>query len=169
MNVFYTNDCPKIAASEHCIVHRNKMIVEYAQLLSTAHHVLGVNALDVYKLTHKNHPSAVWVRQSSAHYNWLVDCALELCRLYYKDTGKVHKSYKVLVNLIALPLRMKNNGFKRPPVAAPESFKFAAIFHGVCFAYQAYLNYKYHQWMLKDKPIYVKWAWSAPKWYKTIK
>ena len=36
MNVFYTNDCPIQSANEHCRVHRNKMILEYTQLLSSA-------------------------------------------------------------------------------------------------------------------------------------
>jgi hypothetical protein len=40
MNIFATNECPVIAAQEHCSVHF-KMCVELAQLLSTAHHELG--------------------------------------------------------------------------------------------------------------------------------
>ena len=47
MNVFYTNDCPNLAALDHCRIHRNKMIVEYAQLLSTAHHELGIGASEL--------------------------------------------------------------------------------------------------------------------------
>ena len=66
------------------------MIVEYAQLLSTAHRVLDGEEYEgrtannrrirrfkmadsnventLYKASHINHPSAVWVRQSSQHY-----------------------------------------------------------------------------------------------------
>lgn len=40
MNVFYTNDCPIQAANEHNHVHQTKMIVEYAQLLSSAQRLL---------------------------------------------------------------------------------------------------------------------------------
>lgn len=40
MNIFTTNDCPIISAQEMCDKHVVKMIVEYAQLMSTAHRVL---------------------------------------------------------------------------------------------------------------------------------
>lgn len=61
MNVFYTNDNPLLAARDHCLVLRNKMIIEHCQLLSTVHHVLdGDRVIDgIYKKTHQNHPSAV--------------------------------------------------------------------------------------------------------------
>ena len=37
MNIFYLNNNPKIAAIEHNDKHCVKMILEYAQMLSTAH------------------------------------------------------------------------------------------------------------------------------------
>ena len=40
MNIFYLNKDPKICAEQHCDKHVVKMIVEYAQLLSTAHRVI---------------------------------------------------------------------------------------------------------------------------------
>ena len=40
MNIFFLSRDPTIAAMEHCILHRNKMILEYAQLLATSHRVL---------------------------------------------------------------------------------------------------------------------------------
>jgi hypothetical protein len=71
MNIFYTNENPIIAAQDHCLVHQNKMIIEYAQLLSSAHHILdGEYAIDgIYKATHKNHPSAIWVRSGQYSMN----------------------------------------------------------------------------------------------------
>ena len=66
---------------------------EYAQLLSTAHRVLdGVELIGLsdsgrkkkfwtlgdsrdytlYKATHIHHPSAVWARQSTMNYYWLL-------------------------------------------------------------------------------------------------
>ena len=80
MNIFYLSYDPRTAAAEHCDKHVVKMIVEYAQLLSTAHRVLdGIPYYDVsknnrkvkrfkldepresnlYKACHINHPSAV--------------------------------------------------------------------------------------------------------------
>ena len=40
MNIFYLNKSPEICAKEHVDKHVVKMIVEYAQLLSTAHRMI---------------------------------------------------------------------------------------------------------------------------------
>jgi hypothetical protein len=40
MNIFYLSDDPVQCAKWHCDQHVTKMILEYAQLLSTAHRVL---------------------------------------------------------------------------------------------------------------------------------
>ena len=40
MNIFYLDRHPKICAEYHCDKHTVKMIIEYAQLMSTAHRVL---------------------------------------------------------------------------------------------------------------------------------
>jgi len=80
MNIFYLDKDPRICAENHCDKHCVKMILEYAQLLSTAHRVLDGDPNQelpdgrqdvLYKATHVNHPSAVWVRQNEANYKWL--------------------------------------------------------------------------------------------------
>jgi hypothetical protein len=40
MNVFYLHEDPKICATMHADKHVVKMIVEYGQMMSTAHRVL---------------------------------------------------------------------------------------------------------------------------------
>ena len=40
MNIFYLDKDPNVCANYHCDKHVVKMIVEYAQMLSTAHRVL---------------------------------------------------------------------------------------------------------------------------------
>ena len=40
MNIFYLDHDPKICAEMHLDKHSSKMMVEYAQLMSTAHRVL---------------------------------------------------------------------------------------------------------------------------------
>ena len=63
MNIFVVDHDPFVAAKMLCDKHVVKMILETAQLLSTAHHLTGSPlACKLYKMTHKNHPSAVWVR-----------------------------------------------------------------------------------------------------------
>ena len=41
MNIFYLNENPAEAAKLHCLRH-TKMILESAQLLCSAHHVLAI-------------------------------------------------------------------------------------------------------------------------------
>ena len=162
MNIFYTNSDPLKCAQEHCLVHQNKMIVEYAQLLSTAHHVLdGKKALEgIYTKTHENHPSAVWVRASSRHYMWLHDVAMSLCQLYIDRTRKVHKSMSTLVMLSSLPKYIPDHGFTDPPIAAPVEFQI----NDVCEGYQLYLNFKFREWLSRDKPIQVQFWKQQPDW-----
>ena len=67
MNIFYLHKDPKTCAEMHCDKHVVKMVLEYAQLLSTAHRVLDgdewADKAQLYKATHKNHPSAIWARE----------------------------------------------------------------------------------------------------------
>ena len=75
MNIFYLNKDPKIAAIEHNDKHCVKMILEYAQMLSTAHRERdgdeSADALKMYKRAHLNHPSTVWTRENEKQYEWL--------------------------------------------------------------------------------------------------
>lgn len=93
MNIFFLDSDPEICAQYHLDVHVRKMIIESAQLLCSAHHLSGTDPdIIPYKLTHPNHPSAKWVRESTQNYNWLCDLAIALTREYTYRTGKVHKS-----------------------------------------------------------------------------
>ena len=90
MNIFRLDNDPFVAAYNQCNKHVVKMCLETAQLLSTAHRVLdGEDANpDLYKATHKNHPSAVWARENSSNYLWLMQhfdaLLLEYAFRYYK-------------------------------------------------------------------------------------
>ena len=93
MNIFYLDKCPNKAAKYQYNKHVVKMILESAQMLCTAHHVYG-NPDDVpYKQAHLNHPSTVWVRENSLHYDWLYEHFVALSREYYKRYNKTHLSY----------------------------------------------------------------------------
>ena len=118
MNIFYLHDDPVIAAKAMTDKHVVKMILESAQLLSTAHRFthgtlyteksaagrnlkryrLADDFLEsrLYKATHINHPSAVWVRQSKDNYRWLYDHFLALCEEYTARYGKTHATQSLL-------------------------------------------------------------------------
>lgn len=59
MNIFYLDRDIVKCAQYHCDKHVNKMILEGAQLLASAHHTANPEAElipGMYRLTHKNHP-----------------------------------------------------------------------------------------------------------------
>ena len=62
MNIFYLHRCPVKAANIQYNKHVVKMILESAQMLCAAHHVIGNPDDSPYRLAHKNHPSTIWVR-----------------------------------------------------------------------------------------------------------
>ena len=76
MNLFFLDRDIIKCAQAHCDRHVNKMILEGAQLLASAHHITNTDAASIpelYRLTHKNHPCAIWVRQSINNYLYLMD------------------------------------------------------------------------------------------------
>ncbi len=119
MNVFFLDKDPAECAKGHYDTHVVKMILESAQLLSTAHHLCGDGG--PYKVTHQNHPSAVWVRQSVAHYSWLYILMLELGKEYTHRFSKEHKTIREHKDsLFFTPRDIKALGWQDPPLAMPE-------------------------------------------------
>ena len=125
MNIFYIHASPIISAKAMSDKHVVKMILESAQLLSTAHHKLGSPiASNLYKPTHVNHPSTVWVRESVKHYEWLYQHFIALCDEYTNRYHKVHATYTKLNEFLKIsPIALQNNGFTEPPCAMPDVYK----------------------------------------------
>ena len=98
MNLFYLHNDPVVSAEMHCDKHVVKMIIEYAQMLSTAHRILdGKEYISqtlggrrikrwkleeytmedmLYKASHINHPSTQWVRENAIQYQYAYDLSL---------------------------------------------------------------------------------------------
>ena len=115
MNIFAVNEDPRLAALELPDKLVPKMIVESAQMLSTAHRVLDgderADMLHLYKKAYENHPSCVWVREDAMNYWWLWMHALTLCQEYrwrFTDEGGIgmHKTESVIHALQELPLNI---------------------------------------------------------------
>ena len=134
MNIFYLDECPDKAARLQYNKHVVKMILESAQMLCAAHHVMG-NPDDVpYKLAHKNHPSTIWVRQNSIHYDWLYDHMRALGDEYTKRYSKTHLSITKCKHLVYPPKNIPTVMFNQPPQCMPDEYK------DEC-SIQAYWNY----------------------------
>ena len=104
MNIFYLDKDPKIATQMHCDKHVVKMILETAQMLSTAHRVLDgdeyADSKGLYKMTHRNHPCSIWVRSSDNNYKWMWDFYDNLLKEYTFRYDKHHASERMLYGYI---------------------------------------------------------------------
>ena len=134
MNIFYLDECPKKAAKLQYNKHVVKMILESAQMLCTAHHHYGNGDNVPYKKAHYNHPSTIWVRQNSIHYDWLYDHMIALGDEYTKRYGKTHLSITKCKDLVYLPPGIPTVMFNQPPQCMPDEYK------DKC-SIQAYWNY----------------------------
>lgn len=157
MNIFYLDNDTKKCATMHLDKHCVKMILEYAQLLSTAHRVLDgdeyADASNLYKATHKNHPSAVWVRQSLSNYQWLYNLFVDLCYEYKFRYNKDHKTSLLMSHLQYPPKNINKNGdFTEPTPAMPDDCK---IENDSIASYRKYYQlYKSHiaNWKMRNVP-----------------
>jgi len=125
MNIFYLSEDPKKAATMMYNKHVVKMILESAQLLCTAHLISdGPDANVPYKATHKNHPSAIWARESTSNYTWLYKHMLALGEEYTKRYGKIHLTIlKCSGVLNKAPKNVTKAEFTPMPQCMPDQYK----------------------------------------------
>jgi hypothetical protein len=91
MNIFVTDADPAIAAKNLDDKRVIKMIVESAQMLSTAMTKNGIGGAP-YRSTHANHPCTLWAATSQQNFEWLLNHMVYLCCEYTLRYGKIHKS-----------------------------------------------------------------------------
>ena len=176
MNIFYISKDPVQAAQWMCDKHVVKMILESAQLLSTAHRLLdgaettGKTATGrnvkrwllgdqresvVYQATHTSHPSAVWCRQSLENYGWLVYHLYALLNEYTYRYGKKHKVTDMAYYIYAPPFNLKEWDFTTMPSAMADEYK---ISDDPVINYQNYYrNGKkhLHKWTKRNAPDWI--------------
>lgn len=144
MNIFMVDKNPRKAAEALVDKHVVKMILESAQLLSTAHRVLDGKEIngksksgrnqkqwvlpdsrdyEIYQATHVNHPSAIWCRASLENYAWLVDHFFALMDEYTFRYKKIHKCYGQLSFMLSSPpLHLRTSPFTEIPCCMPEEY-----------------------------------------------
>jgi hypothetical protein len=189
MNIFYLSKNWKRAAGMHCDKHVCKMLIEYAQLMSTAHRVIDGTQYysktknghkiqrwlhpdpklerELYKASHINHPSNIWIRENEEHYTWLFLMFSELSKEYTKRYSKktliknfggefkVHKTWEKLGKILGFPPKnIAQKKWEDPPQCMPDSCKTDDVVEA------------YRQYYIKEKSNFAVWKYSGtPKWY----
>lgn len=179
MNIFYLNHDTKTCAEQHVDKHVVKMIVEYAQLLSTAHRMLDGKEIEgrsktgrkvkryimedkrediIYKAVHYHHPSAVWARETKMQYLWLYDLFKKLGQEYTHRYGKVHSTNFKLNEILAnAPNNIKQEGW-REPTPAMSHYPQCIVPNDSIASYKNYY--------VEAKAYFAKWSKrEVPAWF----
>lgn len=131
------------------------MILEGAQLLASAHHTYGSSHPSLYRLTHKNHPCAAWVRSSVHNYNYLLSLmeALNTEAMGRYGHNKTHLSLQKAYEW-GTPYHMPDVPFTEPPKCVHDDFK------GIEDTVDAYRSYYRRDkrdiatWTNREKPVW---------------
>lgn len=181
MNIFYTDPDPQIAAQNMVDKHVVKMILESAQLLSTAHRLLDGSKktqvvvtrggkekkkvvyffpdereTGIYSLTHQNHPSAIWCRESTANYNWLYEHMMALGEEYTFRYGKVHKTIRDNSKFLSSPPKnLRKTEFTLMPSCMDQAY---IISRDPIVNYRNYYKFgksNLHKWTNREPPVWI--------------
>ena len=148
MNIFFLHKDPSRAAKAQCDKHVVKMILETAQMLSTA---ARRNGFDIgYKAAYPSHPMTKWVGDNNYNFSWALEHAQELSKEYFARYGKFHACQKVIDKF--LPLKGSYINFSEPPQCMPDEFKCANYVR----AYRDYYIHKIGEWK------------HPPKWFQSL-
>lgn len=180
MNIFWLDKDPVENAKMHHDKHVVKMILEYAQLLSTAHRIIDGNECTtlsksgrkkkvwqlndsrdsiLYAATHINHPSAVWARDNYFNYKRLYALFVATCDEYTYRYGKVHMTDAKLRDILATPPNFVDDHQTRvltdPTPAMPDECKIAGDVVG-----------SYRKYYIDKKVDMAKWTnREPPEWF----
>ena len=176
MNIFAIESDPAACAKSMVDKHVVKMILETAQLLSTAHRILDGEEYDgtsksgrkakrwrlyddredhLYSATHINHPSAIWARASNNNYNWLYCHFNALLSEYKHRYGKIHKCHNMWMFLERPPMSIPVGPLTQVTTAMPDEYKVpgnsVASYRNYYKAGKAHL----HKWTNREAPAWI--------------
>lgn len=179
MNIFRLDNDPVKSAQMMCDKHVVKMVTEYGQLLSTAHRVLdgtpekrpsksGKRMVDhyivdgeareslLYKVAHKNHPSAIWCRENNKNYRWLYEHFQATAKEYSYRYGREHLTYEKLGGQLWFSPRNINQ--VGPETVMPQCMPDYCKDEDVTEGYRKYYR--------EEKRTFAKWTKrEVPAWF----
>ena len=161
MNIFAFDKCPMRSALWLDDIRKNKMILESAQMLSTAVRALCPDTtLEVYKTAYLNHPCSKWARQSRANFQWLLH---HMSWLYNQKSGD-HKSARLIPEF----QKYADDGdfpdeYLTPFANCARNLERGVDYSDIDDVHQAYRMYMNDRW--KERNITLAWRWGEePDW-----
>lgn len=155
MNIFVLDPNPAVAASYHCDQHLHKMILESAQIVSTAMIAREFGIPGLYKPTHINHPCTKWAAESNHNILWICELAAELDSIRQSVSNCGSHASMDIVNLVQDYLESEF-GFLASNAHSPFIFAGPAIISirpgSTVDHYRQYYRKKHNNWLL-DKGV----------------
>ena len=160
MNIFHVSPDPTICAISLGDSHCSKMVLETAQMLSTAHRLRGDDAWcernGLYRPTHANHPMNLWVRGSLEAYSWTVDLFTALLSEFRYRRSKPHGSGRLLQAFTEhTPQDIKTLTWESIPQCMPPEFRGPD-------PHAAYRRYYAEKW--REGIVRYQWGREMPLW-----
>ena len=181
MNIFVLDTDPVKAAQQQCDKHVVKMIVESAQMLSTAHRILdgdiytgpsksGLRTVNkwkhpdshldskLYQAVHTKHPCTIWTMQSACNYEWHYQHFIALCKEYSYRYIKMHETESKLGHVLKQhPKNISNRGLT--PFALAMKSNPECMFDDPVKSYRAFYKTKLARFSMK-------WTCrETPEWF----
>lgn len=167
MNIFVTDPDPEISALWLDDKRQNKMIIESAQMLSTALRIVTNDdpavCTGLYKITHRNHGCNIWTRTNQNNFMWLVFHALSMCHQYTDRSKKVHSCQSIIESCSTFASLLPDED--RTPFANHAR----SLEHGIDFSQVrdtdiAYRKYLVARWTTTDKRMPIWTGRPCPDW-----
>ena len=166
MNIFVTYPDPVISAQTLCDIHVVKMVLESAQMLSTAWREYSLAYADEHELdqaAYINHPCTIWTQSARENYSWLYKPFIAVCEEYTHRYGKSHASARLKGPLMWAPFKPRSvlATIEQPygfVLAMPDEYKSDDVF-------DSYRNY-----LINEKQHFAKWEKDPsrkPTWWRT--
>ena len=121
MNIFFLDKDPVKAAQLQCDKHVVKMVLETAQMVSTAVRNQGHDV--GYQSAYPKHPMTLWVGQNADNFAWTMIHGFDLCKEYTHRYNKIHASHKILQDIQKLDIEGNSNFMTTPPQCMPDEYK----------------------------------------------
>lgn len=154
MNIFALDQSPILSARAHCDQHLHKMILESAQIVSSAFYLRQFYTPWAYKPAYLNHPCVKWAAECNHNIVWILELARELENIRQEIGHSYHASSEVIK--YAYDFLQEELPYSRADLAYPRTLAMPIQIRmrsdiSTEEKYQAYYRWKNERWTVLDK------------------